>query len=159
MLEIKEYNPIYCKEMADLFYITVHTINSKDYTIEQRKVWATGEVDLVAWNDSFVKNYTLVAMEGEKVVGFGDISATGYLDRLYVHKDFQRRKVATALCDRLEKGVDVSRITTHASITARPFFENRRYVVVKEQQVERKGILLTNYVMEKKLDKSIGENN
>lgn len=158
MLEIKEYKPIYCEEMAELFYNTVHTINAKDYTIQQRKVWATGEVDLVAWNTSFLKNYTLIAVEGEKVVGFGDITATGYLDRLYVHKDYQRKKIATTLCDRLEKGVEVSRITTHASITARPFFEKRGYVVVKEQQVERKGILLTNYVMEKKPGRLVGEN-
>lgn len=38
-------------------------------------------------------------------------------------------------------------IVTHASITARTFFEGRGYKVVKEQQVERKGIFLTNYVM------------
>ena len=41
-------------------------------------------------------------------------------------------------------------IITHASITARPFFENRGYQVVREQQVERQGVFLTNYVMEKK---------
>lgn len=38
-------------------------------------------------------------------------------------------------------------ITTHASITANPFFEKRGYQVAKEQQVERQGIFLTNYVM------------
>jgi putative acetyltransferase len=38
-------------------------------------------------------------------------------------------------------------IVTHASVTARPFFEKRGYKVVKEQQVERQGIFLTNFVM------------
>ena len=37
----------------------------------------------------------------------------------------------------------------HASITARPFFEQRGYRVVRQQQVERGGVLLTNFVMEK----------
>ena len=37
----------------------------------------------------------------------------------------------------------------HASVTAKPFFEQRDYVTVREQQVMRKGILLTNFVMEK----------
>ena len=32
---------------------------------------------------------------------------------------------------------------------AKPFFEHRGYVAVKEQQVERRGVLLTNFVMEK----------
>ena len=43
----------------------------------------------------------------------------------------------------------LEKIITHASITARPFFEKRGYRVVKEQQVNRQGILLINYVMEK----------
>ena len=40
-------------------------------------------------------------------------------------------------------------ILVHASITARPFFEKRGYRVIKEQKVERQGVLLTNFVMEK----------
>ena len=40
------------------------------------------------------------------------------------------------------------RVYTHVSITARPFFEKRGYCVRKEQQVERCGELLTNFVME-----------
>ena len=39
--------------------------------------------------------------------------------------------------------------TTHASITAKPFFLKRGYRAVKEQKVERAGVFLTNYVMEK----------
>lgn len=42
-------------------------------------------------------------------------------------------------------------VVTHASVTAMPFFELRGYAVLKEQQVERKGLLLTNFVMEKTL--------
>ena len=82
-----------------------------------------------------------------EIAGFGDIDRGGYLDRLYIHKCFQRMGIASALCDRLE-AVPAPVITTHASITARGFFEKRGYRVVKEQQVERHGILLTNYIME-----------
>ena len=71
------------------------------------------------------------------------------MDRLYVHRDLQRRGVATAICDALEKHPTASEFTTHASITAKPFFEKRGYVVVKEQQVERWGVWLTNFVMKK----------
>ena len=47
------------------------------------------------------------------------MDADGYLDRLYVHKDYQGRGVATALCDALEQAVQCEAYTTHASITAR----------------------------------------
>lgn len=80
------------------------------------------------------------------LVGFGDIDKTGYLDRLFVHADYQRKGIATAICNQLEQAVQ-GNITTDASITAKPFFEKRDYKIVKEQQVERQGIFLTNYVM------------
>ena len=72
-----------------------------------------------------------------------------HLDRLYVHKDYQGKGVATALCDNLEQTVQGS-ISTHASITARGFFVKRGYQTIKEQQVERQGIMLTNFLMVKR---------
>ena len=62
-------------------------------------------------------------------------------------KDCQGRGVASALCGALEGAFPVPRITTCASITARGFFEKRGYRVILEQQVERRGVLLTNYQM------------
>lgn len=145
---IREYRQSDCEKLADLFYDTVHTVNAKDYTKEQLSVWATGSVDLQKWNRSLLEHYSLVAVEGGGIAGFGDIDQTGYLDRLYVHKDYQRKGIATAICDELERTVQ-GKITTHASITARPFFEKRGYTVIKEQHVERQGIVLVNFVMEK----------
>lgn len=133
---------------AELFYNTVHTVNAKDYTKEQLDVWATGQVDLEQWDRSLQAHFSLVAVEDGVIAGFGDIDETGYLDRLYVHPDHQGKGIATAICDQLEAAVPGD-IVTHASITARPFFEGRGYRVVKEQQVERQGIFLTNYVMMK----------
>lgn len=145
---IRKYRSSDCREIAELFYHTVHTVNAADYTEAQRNAW-TGGVDLEEWDSSFQEHDTLVAVEGGVITGFGDIDETGYLDRLYVHKDHQREGVATAICDRLEQAVPGT-IVTHASITARPFFEKRGYQVRREQQVERQGIRLTNFVMEKK---------
>ena len=143
---IREYQPSDCRELAELFYNTVHTVNAADYTKEQLDVWAAGQVDLDEWDQSFRKHFSIVAVEGGRIVGFGDIDQTGYLDRLYVHAGHQRKGIATAICNRLESSVQGD-IVTHASVTARPFFEKRGYRVVKEQQVARKGILLTNFVM------------
>lgn len=155
-MEIREYRHEDCGAMARLFYDTVHTVNSRDYSREQLEAWACGTVDEAAWDRSFREHCTLVAAEGGIVVGFGDMAEDGYLDRLYVHKDYQGRGIAAAICGRLEMQVHSSRYWTHASITARPFFEKRGYRVVKEQQVERKGVGLTNFVMEK-LPKNTGD--
>ena len=146
---LREYRPEDLGEMAALFYDTVHTVNAGNYTREQLDAWATGQVDEEAWDSSFRAHFTLVAVEEGRIVGFGDMDESGYLDRLYVHRDRQGEGIASALCDALESRIP-GRIETHASITARPFFEGRGYRVIREQQVERRGVLLTNFVMEKR---------
>ncbi len=106
-------------------------------------------VALAAWNRSFWEHTTWIAEQDGQIVGFGDISRDGYLDRLYVHARFQRQGIATALCDALEGAVKGRPIETHASITARPFFTARGYRTITEQQVVRHGVRLTNFVMRK----------
>lgn len=154
-MKLREYEQSDCRKLTELFYNTVHIVNAKDYTKEQLDVWATGQVDLEKWNQSLQEHYSIVAAEDNIIVGFGDIDKTGYLDRLFVHADHQGKGIATAICDKLEQFVREN-ITTHASITARPFFEKRGYKVVKEQQVERQGIFLTNYVMIKERNNEEG---
>ncbi|AJA46967.1 acetyltransferase [Clostridium pasteurianum DSM 525 = ATCC 6013] len=148
-MEIRKYEKIDFAEVAELFYSTVHSVNLKDYSQKQVDAWATGKLDSDKWNKSLLENYSIVAIEGKKIIGFGDINKTNYLDRLYVHKDFQGRGVATAICDELEKQANGDTIAVHASITAKPFFEKRGYKVLKEQNVELAGVFLINYVMEK----------
>lgn len=133
--------------LADLFYHTIHTINRKDYSKEQVDAWADGNQNLIQWNDSFLSHHTVIAEMDKMIVGFGDIDNTGYFDRLYVHADFQHQGIATAICNALEQSRNFSKIITYASITARGFFEKRGYRVIKEQQVRRRNILLTNYKM------------
>lgn len=147
-MEIRKYRQSDCKALTELFYNTVHTVNAKDYTKEQLDVWATGHLDLAEWNRSFIEHYSIVVVENEIIAGFGDIEKNGYLNRLYVHKDFQGKGIATAICNDLEQAV-TGTITVHASITAKPFFEKRGYSVIKEQRVERGGVFLTNYIMKK----------
>ena len=119
---VREYQISDCKEITELFYNTVHTVNAKDYTKEQLDVWAVGQVDLEKWNQSLQEHYSIVAIENGVIAGFGDIDKTGYLDRLFVHADYQGKGIATAICNQLEQAVQGD-ITTHASITAKPFFE------------------------------------
>ena len=153
-VELREYRPEDCREMGELFLDTVRTVNRRDYTEEETKAWAPGLPDLERWNRSFLDHYTLVAWEDGWIAGFGDIDRTGYLDRLYVGRDFQGRGIATAICGRLEEHFPVERVTVCASITARPFFEGRGYRVVRSQKVLRRGVYLTNFVMEKRLGES-----
>lgn len=148
---LREYRSADAQETAALFYETIRSVNLGDYDQAQVDAWAPKDRDLNEWDRSFKGKRALVAIEGERIVGFGDVDVSGYLDRLYVRRDRLRRGIATTLCDALESVVESAKITTHASITAKPFFEGRGYRVVKRQEVERKGIRLVNFVMEKTL--------
>ena len=144
---IRNYQSSDCQKAIDLFYDTVHTVNAKNYDEKQLSAWAPKDVDLTKWNQSLMNNFCLVAEINGEIVGFGDITQDGYLDHLYVHKDFQGQGIASMLCDRLEAISD--EIITHASITAKGFFLKRRYQVINKQTVVRREIELVNYVMKK----------
>lgn len=155
-MKIRKYQTADSTDMARLFYETVHTINAKDYTIAQLDVWANGNIDMLAWDNSFLKHNTLVAEENKIIVGFGDMDDNGYLDRLFVHKDYQGKGIASAILNELEQqsakhGVHL--FTTHASITAKSFFKKHGYHIVMENKLIRNGIELTNFIMEKSLAK------
>lgn len=146
-MTIRRYRQEDCEALAELFYKTVHSVCEQDYTARQRWAWAQGREGLKARAAELAGQTTLVAQSDGEIVGFGSIDGTGYLDLLYVRYDFQGRGVATALCDELEKGFSV--VETHASVTAKPFFERRGYTVIRPQEVIRCGVALKNFVMKK----------
>ena len=90
---IRSYRPEDCSAVLQLFFQTVHTVNAKDYTPQQLDAWADGKEDPVLWNLSLSQHNCLVAISDGILVGFADMDATGYLDRLYVHKDYQRHVI------------------------------------------------------------------
>lgn len=156
-MEMIKYKESDTEEIVSLFYETIHFINCKDYTQSEIDAWAPKdekEAKVKTWKVSLGQNITYIAKVNGKIVGFSDLSHSGYLNRLFVHKDYQRQGIATALVDVLESKADklnLLEINTEASITSKPFFEHRGYKVVCSQTVERKGVKLTNYKMIKKI--------
>lgn len=156
-MQIRAYREQDFAALLRLFWNTVHTVNRKDYTPAQLDAWAPAEPDERRWRDTLATHDTVVAEENGIIIGFGDMDDAGHFDRLYVHADFQGQGVATLIADTLEGRAakqGIRRFTTEASITARPFFEGRGYRVLRQQKVYRQGQSLTNFRMEKKLEKN-----
>jgi len=140
--------------IIQLFRNTVHTVCTADYSSEQLDAWAPKHPDYEKWQRSLSANYCMVAEENGVITGFADMAKTGYLDRLYVHKDYQRKGVAAALLSAMmdyAENCNVDTVTTYASKTARPFFEKQGFTVEYENTVVRDGIELTNYKMNCKI--------
>ena len=54
-MNIREYRPEYCEMIANLFYETIHSVNSKDYTEIQLNACASRDFDLVKWSNRLFK--------------------------------------------------------------------------------------------------------
>jgi putative acetyltransferase len=130
MIHIRLFKETDLNQIIRLFHQTVRSVNPQDYSPEQLHVWTPDTIDTQSWLDSLKKNITYVAEQDDIIVGFADLTHTGYLDRIYVHKDSQRHGVASALLKTLEqkaKELNLAMITTESSITALRFFEKHGY--------------------------------
>lgn len=95
-----------------------------------------GHQETLIWLNGIIgsNNYSVIVEKNNIIIGFGDVDCKGYFDHLFTHKDYQGIGVATLISDRIENytyqnGIHI--ITTDASITAKPFFEKRGYIVQK----------------------------
>lgn len=152
--KIVRYKRPMLDEMLQLFYNTVHTVNAKDYNNEQLATWAPVVIDKLKWEKRLEDNFCLVAVCNEQIVGFGELSAEGGIDTMFVHEDFQGQKIASRILAELmnyalEQHFNV--LTTDASITAKPFFESHGFKVVKKQKNSYNNLVFVNYNMQKNL--------
>jgi putative acetyltransferase len=151
-LAIRPYRPSDLDVVIAIFQGAIREIASRDYAPAQIEAWA--QVDRAGWESRRLSRPTWVAVIGETIVGFSDLEPDGHLDMMFVHPARQGIGVASALLATAEAAARAQGLTaifTHASITARPFFERRGFRVVAEQSVEKRGQRLTNFRMEKAL--------
>ena len=153
-MTIREATENDLEAIANLYSETVRAINAKDYTKEQIEVWATGAENLDNWKRHIKEQYFIVAEKDKKVIGFSSITPDGYLDFMYVHKDFQRVGVAKKLLAGIESKANEQKNTeiySHVSKTAKGFFEKSGYVYSGEKKDPYKGVVFINNIMKKKM--------
>ncbi len=151
-MRVRTYEIGDTKQIVQLFYDTVHEVNIRDYTKAQVDAWAPANIDLETWTKSLSSKFTFVAEEGETIAGFGQLEANGHIDCFYCHKDFQRQGIGRIILGQIDakaRNLEIKRLFTEASITAKTFFESQGFMVVKKQEVERRGQKFINFAMEK----------
>lgn len=153
-MEIRNYQINDTEQIARLFRSTVREINSRDYSPEQISAWASETLDNNFWQQKLGSKITKVAVVDNLIVGFAQMEATGYIDCFYCHKDFIGQGIGTRLFIVLEaeaRNLKIKRLFSQVSITAKPFFENKGFVVLAKQNVLVRNVAMTNYAMEKHL--------
>ena len=153
-MQLRDYADPDAEATLGVFLRAVRVTAARDYTPDQVRVWAPDDVDPAAWAARRAAARTRVAVRDGVVVGFTDVDAAGYVDMLFVDPAAARTGVARALLDwavRTARADGAAELTTHASVTARPFFAAHGFEVVAEQHPVRRGVTLTNYRMRRPL--------
>lgn len=160
-IKIRRAVPEDIDDIKKLYYETVTTINAKDYDENQIRAWIkpfletdTTTKDKRKFADKIVEQYFIVAIIDNVISGFASLEDNGYLDFMYVHKDYQRHGTAKALLTELEnyahkKGI--AELNSTVSITARGFFEKHGFLKIREDVVEVRGAIFHDNIMVKKL--------
>lgn len=149
---VREYRLFDTQAIMKLFYDTVHDINIQDYTIEQVNAWAQSDMNYEVWHKRSQAKLPYIAEINGEIVGFGELEADGHINCFYCHSKYQRMGIGSKLLSLMENIASlrgVKRLYTEASITAKPFFLFKGFSIVREQQVQLRGVLFQNYVMEK----------
>ncbi len=153
-IEIRQATQEDLPEITAIFRDTIRAVNSRDYSEKQIEVWASGADKINKWIERISKHYFIVAEINKQIVGFSYLTNGYYLDGLFVHKDFQRKTIASKLLRIIEARVSINGydvIKSDVSITALPFFDSHFYEVEKKQKKSFKGMVFENYIVYKEL--------
>ena len=94
LITLRKFDPADAGACLSLFRNTIHRVNIRNYSAEQIHAWAPLNVEVPNWASRFTGRFAYVACQNELVVGFGDMTTEGHLDRLFVSADHQRQGIA-----------------------------------------------------------------
>ncbi len=94
---VREYEANDAAGTREVFHAAVRRTALSHYTQAQVEAWAPDEIDLDHWGRRRAAAWTVVAVGGDDLVGFADLTDAGEMDMLYVHPDHGRRGIASAL--------------------------------------------------------------
>lgn len=140
--------------LFELFLATTRRVNIRDYSQSQVVAWAPDDLDPSVWAEKMRSICPFVVEVDGTIAGYSDLQSDGLIDHFYVHHEWQRRGIGRVLMSEIERRAlsrRIGQLETHASVTARPFFEAFDFVVVREQELEMRGEMLKNYVMRRNM--------
>ncbi len=141
--------------LGAVFFRSVHHGAARAYSEAQRDAWAPQAPSGAGWVARLAGQSVVVAECDGRVRGFMSVDLDmGHLDFAFVERDVQGQGVSDVLYAVIEnraRASGLTRLTSDASLLARPFFERMGWRVLAAQSVERRGVTLQNWRMEKRL--------
>lgn len=136
MIEIKEFEERYTKQISEIIIRNLLEINSKDYGIEKVKEM-TKEFEVKNLNETLKKRQKVyVALDDKEVLGTAGIDKSWYSDdeywilTVFVKPENHGHNIGRSLINKIEeyaKQLQIKKLVIPASITAHQFYYKLGY--------------------------------
>ncbi|SIR16342.1 putative acetyltransferase [Haladaptatus litoreus] len=145
MASIRPATEADAKAILDLHVASIRAFGPERYRDEQVEAWATKPLGSAPYRES-VRNefeHIVVAEVNGQIAGFGRLDyGNAVVDAVYVHPDFARDGVGSALLSHLESKAaakTIDSLSLRASLNAVPFYEQAGYERVETLSHETTG--------------------
>ena len=141
-------------EVINLIWQTVHSVCKNDYSEKELDAWAPMNFDTNKFRSSLANSLNLAAFKGRKIVGFISVERSGYINRLYTHKDFQRCGIATSLFEEAQKWAienGIREMSLDSSKTAEKFYIKMGFEKAGVSVMYHGDVIFRNTIMKKLL--------
>ncbi len=148
-MQLRPYRSADADALAQIYFDAVRIGAAPKYSAAALAAWAPERPNAPVWAARLQGLITVVA-EDIAPIGFMSLHPAGLLDLAYVAPDWRGKGVAEALHAGIlaqARALNLSTLTTEASLMARAFFLRMGWQMVAAQQVQRNGVSLENFRM------------
>ncbi|MCG8529639.1 MAG: GNAT family N-acetyltransferase [Desulfovibrionales bacterium] len=153
-MEIHIFQDEQAMEVANVFHAAVHAIDPSIYSEEEKEAWAPTPPNYYEWGERLKGTMVFTAIVDDTVAGFIALEPNGHIDFMYTHPQYQNMGVAAYMYEYVldvAQNLHIARLTVDASKIAKTFFEERGFELQEEKLIERNGLSILHYAMEKRL--------
>jgi putative acetyltransferase len=149
---IRSYQPSDAEAIAAVYKDAVIGTGASAYNAQQVAIWSSYPEDLEAFRDLLGQGSTLVALQGDRLVAFGQLHPLDHVAFLYTASDCGRQGYAGGIYQQLEafaREQGVTRLYTEASRISKLFFLKVGFQILETEWVKRQGLEFERFKMEK----------
>lgn len=143
------------EQVAAFIRETILVVNLADYSPEHVRIWSS-VITAEMLRERFASIIQFVAEEQGEIVGVADLRThMTEVDFLYIHKDYIRQGIGSALLKQIEetaRQVGLAQLRVTSSVTARSFFERHGFSLTSQAQKTLQGKSFTVFVLQKPLN-------
>ncbi|GDY14876.1 acetyltransferase [Planctomycetota bacterium] len=142
------------REICDVFHDAVHATASVLYTPEQVAAWAPGIRDYQHWHWRCELKRPFVDLNEHRVTAFIELDPDGHIDCHYTRPEWNRQGIGGRLLRHaltIAEHLKLPKVFVEASHLAKGLYLKHGFTVVRENEIVRRGVTLSNWIMERQI--------